>query len=305
MNQSNIKQGSLGKIVESYMQNHPQINTAARYGLVGAGGFALYRLLQDLVNSISPQEKGKDKDTLNIELPDTLADKTKMAMEKEANIMLNFVKHLLLTAGGGLAGVYGTKALYDYFKRKDLEDDVDHANRDYLATLAKYKQGSENNPHIKELCKQAAEEFEKQAGIGLTLSGLLGTAGAGYLGYQKYKDLEAYGLRNQVNELTDKDQAISEKLQTAAHKGEARLANKKYYDTKTTEAALSTANQAPGMSLIQQLGLGTMGIAGIMTLLLMNQARREKLKKEEKRTIPSNVSISFKPTVQPPVVNPV
>ena len=144
------------------------LNTA----LVGGGSFAAMRLLKDIMTQAAHQGKPEEtkSNALTVDIPKTHPQIINPDLQK---IAATTMEGLLATGVGGIGGFMGTKMLYDAWRKKQMQHEVDKAEASYLKTLADVsKTATDSTPNIDKWCEKTAEYINKKGA--LNWAGLLG-----------------------------------------------------------------------------------------------------------------------------------
>jgi hypothetical protein len=157
--------------------------------LTGGGSFAGLRYLTDLHNKIRPIKPPSNKIKLQLpnnhrkdEVPPELSEIAGMSpsdgfmagLGKSASPTPEEPTWWLPGAAGVMGiplGFLGTKALYDSYKEKQLNEEIETAKKKYTQQLLAAKQLNKmagDTPIIDNFCESAAQEIEKIAGRGDT-----------------------------------------------------------------------------------------------------------------------------------------
>lgn len=166
---------------------------------LGAGTFSAMRLISDSLRNLKRKEEAK-KRTIQLDLPLPQIENIEKVSSGPLNLIPNSeeMKKFLYGVGGFGGGLIGTKALYDMYKRKQLEKETEEANNEYTTTLKNFntKRASIKTPILDIVCEGISALLEKDAGsigFGTGMVGLAGAAGMGYnyLKQQKHPELVA------------------------------------------------------------------------------------------------------------------
>lgn len=253
---------------------------------VGGGSFALGQLVQELMREKSRQEDAKRRmtapdNTLVVDLPRGMQQKIS---EEQQELSASFIKEagdLLNTSmaliGGAPLGYMGTKALYDKWKKKQMDDEIAVSNQKYLQALQAIGKSAENTPALDSFCTGVVEKMEKEAGILQKL-----TAAAG-----KLKPL----MQGKAAEPYIRGSALAGLGGTAVYKD---YISKAPQPKSLIEETLNSGQDT--LSIIAALAALTSG--GLMLHGAQNKEEKSKSK------LPSSVALNFKDIGSPvPIVD--
>lgn len=162
-------------------QANPWADTAINAAMLGGGGFATIKLLEEIMRAAQrpPTDDGIPLDkSLHVDIPKAHPQLYKTSEEflKQADSLLGSITANLI---GAPAGFLGTKAIYDLYKRKQNERDIEAANQKYLEALSQLSKASEDKtPALNAYCDQLAETVIKAAGAQDIVNALKGYGGA-------------------------------------------------------------------------------------------------------------------------------
>jgi len=135
--------------------------------LVGAGTFAVGALGQELSQQ-REAKKRKEREELpaNSLVVDVPRHADKKAEEEFMKGATDFLNKALAVSVGLPAGFLGTKAVYDSWKKKQMDDKIEEANNKYLTTLHQASKTAESTPLVDAFCTGLSAELgiEKSAG---------------------------------------------------------------------------------------------------------------------------------------------
>lgn len=152
-------------------------STLAGSAVAGGGTFALGQLINELLRQ---QQIQKDREhemlpanALVIDMPKqgeelsptfTAQATAFLTQTQERLKQANVIKDTAAMLVGAPAGFVATKALYDRWQKKQLENDISEANAKYMKVLQQAsKTSSDNTPHVDTFCTSMAQQFEKTA----------------------------------------------------------------------------------------------------------------------------------------------
>lgn len=152
--------------------NAKQANWAETFGTsatVGGGAFAIGALIQEINRQREAEAQRKRQqlpaNALVIDMPrpaQKTAEDGSASFLKSAN---ELIANTLALLAGAPAGFIGAKTIYDTYKKKQTDHEINDANLKYMQTLQALQQKTAelNTPLVDQLCKAAAEELVKSA----------------------------------------------------------------------------------------------------------------------------------------------
>lgn len=132
--------------------------------LLGSGVFSALQLKHELANVGKEQHPDN---VLNIKLPRAQLmggmDKESSEQTEEHGLVgsgLNFLKTPLTTLLGATSGFKNSAGLYEQMEQKKIQQELDHAEKEYLHTLQRIKTSEASTPLVDALCVGLASSLD-------------------------------------------------------------------------------------------------------------------------------------------------